>query len=308
MRYRTLVALGLTLAVVSLSSAQEGSQPPVIISVETNLVTLPVTVVDRHGRFVAGLSREQFSVYDNGELQNVEFFTQEDAPATIGLVIDSSSSMRGRRDDVTAAATAFASLSHPLDELFTVNFNETVWPGLPRHVPFAESVDQLRAALAAAPAQGMTAMFDAIDRAIDHLGYGTRDRKVLIVVSDGGDNASTRTLAAVLEHARRTGAVIHSVILAGPGDPDAKPDILKRLSKETGGASFAPRRVADVMEAFNRIAAEIRSGYTIGFSPGNADGDGYRPIRVVARSNDGRPLIVRTRAGYYAGHSPSVVR
>ena len=308
MRYRILVALGLTLAAVSISGAQEGSQPPVIISVETNLVTLPVTVVDRHGRFVAGLSREQFSVYDNGELQSIEFFTHEDTPATIGLVLDRSSSMRGRRDDVTAAATAFASLSHPLDELFTVNFNETVWPGLPRHVPFAESVDQLRAALAAAPAQGMTAMYDAIDRSLDHLGYGTRDRKVLIVVSDGGDNASTQALAAVLEHARRTGAVIHSVILASPGDPDAKPDVLKRLSKETGGTSFAPRRVADVMEAFNRIAAEIRSGYTIGFSPVEAGDDGFRPIRVTATGNDGRALIVRTKAGYYAGRSSSVLR
>lgn len=308
MRRQTLVALGLTLAAVSVIGAQEGSQAPVIISVETNLVTLPVTVVDRRGRFVPGLTRERFAVYDGGELQDIQFFTHEDTPATIGLVIDSSSSMRGRRDDVTAAATAFASLSHPLDQLFTVNFNEAVWPGLPRHVPFAESVDQLRAALAGAPAQGMTAMYDAIDRALDHLGYGTRDRKVLIVVSDGGDNASARTLAAVLEDARRADAVIYSVILADPDDVDARPDVLRKLSKETGGAAFAPRRVSDVMEAFGRIAQEIRSGYTIGFSPSYPGGDGFRPLRVVATSNDGRPLIVRTRAGYYAGHSPSVVR
>lgn len=298
------VLILLTTALVSASR----QNPPPIISIETNLVTLPVTVTDRHGRFVAGLTLDQFSVFDNNERQSIEFFSSDDMPATVGLVIDSSGSMRGHREHVTAAATAFVSLSHPLDELFTVNFNERVWPGLPPHLAFAENVGQLRAALAGAPAQGMTAVFDAVDSALDHLLLGTRDRKVLVLVSDGGDNASTQTLRGILERARRADAVIYSVMLVDPDNRDARPDILKKLARETGGAAFAPKRVQDVMEVFARIAREIRSGYTIGFSPSGEPDEGFHPIRVVAAADGGRQLTVRTRAGYYAGRTTHVVR
>jgi Ca-activated chloride channel family protein len=306
---RHLASAGLLLGLLGTlgSSAQEADRLPTI-SVETNLVTLPVTVVDRHGQFVPRLTRNQFSVYDNGELQDIEFFTSEEMPATIGLVIDSSSSMRGRREDVTAAATAFASLSHPLDELFTLNFNEAVWPGLPPHIAFAENAEQLHEALAGAPAQGMTALYDAVDRALDHVLLGTRDRKVLVIVSDGGDNASSQTLGGVLERARRADAVIYSVMLVDPDNRDARPDVLKKLAGETGGAAFAPKRVQDVMEVFARIAREIRSGYTIGFSPSGTPDEGFHSVRVVVAADDGRQLTVRTRAGYYAGHTPHVVR
>jgi VWFA-related protein len=268
--------------------------------VQTNLVMLPVTVLDRRGVFVPGLTRENFTIYDNGTPRAIQFFTSEDLPATVGLVIDSSSSMYDRRDEVTAAATAFAGFSHPLDELFTMNFNERVWPGLPPKVAFAENVEQLRAALARAPAQGMTALYDAVDRALDHLQLGTHDRKILIVVSDGGNNAGRQTLDAVLEHARRAGAVVYSVMLFEPGDRDARPGVLKKLARETGGEVFWPKRVQDVMDAFTRIAREIRSGYTLGFSPPDTP-DGFRVVRVVVNVGDHRQLIARTRAGYYAG-------
>jgi Ca-activated chloride channel homolog len=299
--------LGLSSALAMGAPQQETEQRPTI-SVETDLVTLPVTVVDRHGGFVRGLTREHFSVFDNGERQEIQFFTAEDTPATVGLVIDSSSSMRGRREDVTAAATAFASFSHPLDELFTVNFNEATWPGLPPRVAFAENIEQLRSALARAPAQGMTALYDAVDRALDHLQLGTRDRKVLIVVSDGGDNASVETLAGVLEHARRTGAPIYSLMLFDPDDREAKPGVLKKLARETGGEAFTPKSTQDVMNAFTQIAREIRSGYVIGFSPLDTHDEGFRAVRVVADAGDRRELTVRTRAGYYVGPSRRGVR
>jgi Ca-activated chloride channel family protein len=215
-------------------------------------------------------------------------------------VIDSSGSMRGRREAVTAAATAFADMSHPFDEFFTVNFNEAVWLGLPIRVHFTEDMDELRDVLAAAPAQGMTALYDAVDRALDHLGLGTRDRKALIVVSDGGDNASSTTLEAVLEHARRTSAVIYAVTLADPDDREARPRALKKLARDTGGNAFVPARSEDVMRSFRQIATELRSGYTIGFTPAEATGGGFRSIRVVADAGKGRQLVVRTRAGYYA--------
>lgn len=302
---RTLLALMLlTLSTVpAAQTPQHGQGGPPTISVETNLVMLPVTVLDRRGEFVTDLARDRFTVYDNGDAQPIEFFSNEEMPATVGLVIDASSSMRARRADVTAAATAFASSAHPLDELFSVNFNEQVWTGLPRGVRFADSVEQLHLALARVPAVGMTALYDAIDLALEHLQLGTRDRRALIVVSDGGDNASTHTLDDVLAHARSANVVIYAVMLADPSAHDAKPAVLRTLTKETGGTLIEPRRSDDVMGAFGRIGRDIRSGYMLGYSPSPADNGGFRTIKVVATSGDGRPLTVRTRAGYYAGHA-----
>lgn len=299
--------LGLWSALGS-ASPQQHVEPLPVLTVKTDLVTLPVTVVDRRGEFVSGLRQEDFVVYDNGELQMIEFFTSEDVPATIGLVVDSSGSMRERRDDVTAAATAFAGISHPLDEFFTLNFNEVVWPGLPPHLPFTEDMDELRDALAAAPAAGMTALYDAVDRGLDYLERGTRDRKALIVVSDGGDNASGRTLDAVLEHARLTSAVIYGVSIVDLDDHEAKPEVVKQLARETGGRAFTPKRADEVMDAFAQIARDIRSSYTIGFSPPDTGEGGFRTVRVVADAGNGRQLSVRTRAGYYAGPSARPVR
>ena len=294
------VLLGLVGGLAS-GAAQERDERPSVLSVETNLVMLPITVVDRHDRIVTGLTKEHFTVYDNGARQSIDFFTSEDLPSTVGLLIDSSSSMRGKRETVTAAATGFAAMSHPLDELFTLNFNEAVWPGLPPRVAFAENAEQLRAALSAAPAQGMTALYDAVYRGLDHLELGTRGRKALIVVSDGGDNASSRTIDAVLEHARRTGVAIYAVTLRDPDNPDARPGVLKKLASETGGTVFKAKDTAEVADSFAQIAREIRSGYTIGFSPSNPSDEGFHAVRVVVNDGHRRALVVRTRAGYYAG-------
>lgn len=299
---------GLASAFIAASPRQQNLEAPRVLSVETDLVTLAVTVVDGRGRFVSDLRQEHFTVFDNGEPQPIQFFTSEDAPATIGLLIDSSGSMRHRREEVTAAASAFAEMSHPLDEFFTLNFNELVWPGLPPARPFTADAGELRTALSSAPALGMTAMYDALDRALAHLQLGTRDRKVLIVVGDGGDNASRRTFDEVVEHARRTGAVIYGVTLADPDEREANPGLLKKLAGESGGRAFTPRRAGDVSGAFEQIAREIRSGYTLGFLPPDTAGGGFRSIRVAADAGDGRRLIARTRAGYYAKPSGRTAR
>jgi VWFA-related protein len=271
-----------------------------LISVETKLVLVPVTVQDRHGAFVAGLTREAFTVYDNGEPQTIQFFTSDEIPATVGLVIDCSGSMRPVRDEVTAAGTAFAASSHPLDEFFTVNFNERVWLGLPSAVDFAHTPEELRAALAGAPTHGRTAVYDALHVALDRLARGTRDRKVLIVVSDGGDNASASTLDSVLAAAKRANAIIYTVGI-GLDNPDADPRMLKQLASLTGGLAFKPTRINEVTSAFTRIAEDVRRGYTIGFSPADTKATGFRTLRVTVKAPDGRAVVVRTRTGYNAG-------
>lgn len=271
-----------------------------VLTVTTELVTLPVTVLDRRGHPVHGLGREHFTVYDNGVRQPIAFFANGDVPATIGLVLDGSGSMQGRRAELTLAAVAFARASHPLDEFFTIHFNERVSLSLPGGIPFTSDPARLAAAMSAAPARGMTALYDAVDRALDHLRRGSRERKALILVSDGADNASTRTLDAVLNHARGTSVVIHAVTLVDPDNHEARPGILKTLARETGGRVFSTRRSEDFASIFDEIAGEIRSGYTIAFVPPDA-ATGFRSVRIVVDAGDGRQLSARTRAGYYAG-------
>ena len=296
------LVLALLTAAASASSQQHVDAP--VLSIGTDLVSLTVTVVDRRGALVPGLHAEHFTVYDNGEPRRIQFFTSEDVAATIGLLVDSSGSMRGRRDDVTAAAAAFADMSHPLDEFFTLNFNEAVWPGLPPQIAFTEDTGQLRAALSAAPAQGMTAVYDAVSRGLAHLRHGTRDRKALVLVSDGGDNASRQTLEDVVESARVSDAVIYAVTLVDPDNRDERRQVLKTLTRETGGHAFTAKNAKDVLQAFAQIAREIRSGYTIGFEPSDTSAGGFRSVRVVVRTDDDDQLVSRTRVGYYAGSSP----
>jgi len=298
----TLRDLALVLTAFGVCAAplpQQTHEPPVL-SIRTDLVTLAVTVVDSKGVLVTDLRQDQFTVYDNNELRPIQFFASDDAPATIGLVIDSSGSMRGRREDIAAAVTALADTSHPLDEFFMLNFNDSVWLGLPPSHSFTADRQLLLGAISALPTEGMSALYDGLDRGLDHLELGTRDRKALIVVSDGGDNASAQTLEGVKEHARRSGAPIYAVTLFDPDNHDARPRVLRKLARETGGDAFIPRRPSDLMNAFKQIARELRRVYTIGFVPPDTAGSGFRSIRVVADAGGGHHLIARTRGGYYA--------
>ena len=291
------------IAAVATALAATASQQDVVapvLSVHTDLVTLPVTVVDPEGGFVTRLRQEHFTVYDNDQPQHIEFFSSDDLPVTVGLVIDCSGSMQSKRTEITAAVTAFAAMSHPLDEFFTVNFNEHVWLGLPPPLTFTQDADQLRAALARAPSAGMTALHDGVDRGLAHLRNGTRDRRALIVVSDGGDNASLHTVEEVVQQARMAGAPIYSVTVFDPNDHTARPRLLKTLARETGGRVFTPRSTAEVMAAFAQIAREIRTGYTIGFVPAETMAASFHVLRVVVDTGTRRGLTARTRAGYYA--------
>src|SRR5262245_19491254 len=183
-----------------------------------DLAVVHVSVVDKQAGFVAGLPRDAFAVFEDGRPQRIAFFENDDTPVSVGLVIDSSQSMMPRRNAVIAAGMAFAESSHPDDESFTLNFNDRVWPGLPDGQAFTSDHAELHDALNRSGSRGMTALFDAMTAGLTHLDGGARTRKILIVVSDGGDNASRARYEDVLDAALRRDVVIYAVGIVNPED------------------------------------------------------------------------------------------
>src|SRR5262245_58877901 len=273
---------------------------PVFRSDSSELVVLPVVVTERDGRYVSDLSPDRFSVFDNGRRTPIKLFTSEDTPVTVGLVIDTSGSMRPKIGEVVAAAMAFARASNPDDELFAIRFNDNVADALTDR-PFlpAGDVKALEAAMTALLPDGRTALYDGIMAGLDHLALGSRPRKVLIVMSDGGDNASDATLDGVLKRARDSNAAIYTLGLFTDDDLDRNPGVLKKLAAATGGERYLPRSPSELLRTCGRIAREIRSGYTIGYVPPDRDGAFHR-VRVVVDPAPPRRLNVRTRPGYFA--------
>jgi len=203
--------------------------------------------------------------------------------------------------EVIAAARSFVQSSNREDQMFVVNFNENVELGLPAAVRFTDSSAELERAIANAPASGMTALYAAIAKGLEQLQAGNRDKKVLIVISDGGDNASAQSLAQVMLTADKSGAVIYTIGVFDPTDPDRNPGVLNRLARATGGEAFLPGEIGDVVAICERIARDIRNQYTIGYVSTNTARNGaYRAIRVVAGAKGKSALSVRTRAGYTA--------
>jgi Ca-activated chloride channel homolog len=275
------------------------------IQVNVDMVVLHATVQNHKGILVPGLGQNDFQVYEDGDRQQIKFFSHEDIPITVGLVVDNSGSMRSKRPEVIAAALAFARSSNPLDQMFVVNFNENVSFGLPINVPFTDQVDQLRVALSRIAADGETALYDAVAAGLEHLKEGSRDKKVLIVVSDGGDNASKHSLTQIMAMAGRPEAIIYTIGLFDEEDADRNPHVLKQLARETGGEAFLPQSVRDVVPVCEQIARDIRSQYTIAYVPTNRKQDGtYRTIQVKTSAPGRGRLLVRTRSGYYAPLEP----
>jgi Ca-activated chloride channel homolog len=268
-------------------------------------VVLHATVEKRNGVHVSGLTQENFQVYEGRVLQQIKSFIHEDIPVTVGLVVDNSGSMRPKLADVTAAALAFARSSNPDDEMFVVNFNEKVSFGLPADTPFTDQVPQLELALSRINADGRTALYDAVAAALDHLKKAHRDKKVLIVITDGGDNASAQTLDAVTVMAIKSDAIVYAIGLFDEVDPDRNPRALKRLATATGGEAFLPESLQEVMPVCEHIAHDIRTQYAITYLPANQKQDGsYRTIQVKAKAPGYGRLAVRTRPGYYAPNAP----
>ena len=282
-----------------------GQGPDYRLSVDVNLVVLHATVRDRQGGFAADLSEQDFAVYEDGVPQHIRLFQHDDIPVTVGLVVDHSGSMRPRLRDVTAAARSFVQFSNSEDQMFVVNFNETVSMGLPETTRFSNDSAALGNAIWRSPAFGETALYDALVKALARLQEGHWDKKVLLVISDGGDNASAHSLAQVTGIAGHSSALIYTIGLFDEGDLDQNPKVLHRLARATGGEAFFPSQLGEVLGICDRIAREIRNQYTIGYVPTTVRKGVYRTIRVVARSTGHDKLFVRTRTGYISGGAPA---
>ena len=278
------------------------------ISVDVALVVLHATVIDRQGGFVSNLNAQDFDVYENGVRQRIQLFSSEDIPVTVGLVVDHSATMRPKLVEVSAAARAFVHSSNREDEMFVVNFNEAVTLGLTGAMRFTDNTAELEHAITRPEdSGGQTALYDAIAKGLEELQAGTRDKKVLVVVSDGGDNASRRHLDQVIRLAEQSSTVIYTVGVFNEQDPDRNPGVLRRLARATGGETFLPGQLSEVVDICERIARDIRHQYTIGYVPSNATRDGtYRAIRVLARGKGHDRLSVRTRTGYIAAGEPRI--
>jgi VWFA-related protein len=276
------------------------------LRVNANLVILSATVVDHQNALVSGLSEKNFQVYEDHVLQTTKYFSHEDIPVTVGLVIDNSGSMGPKRTDVIAAALSFVGSSNPRDQMFVVNFNEHVSYGLPPATPFTGRQDQLQRAFSTIRTVGETALYDAIAMAIEHLKLGKCDKKVLVVISDGGDNASKHNLAQITAIAKASDAIIYTIGIYDDQDGDQNPGVLKRFARETGGEAFFPTSSTEIASICDKIAQDIRNQYTLAYVPSTAQlGGAYRSVEVKASSSGHGRLTVRTRTGYFVPSTPA---
>lgn len=294
-----------------------GSQIPVqrrkqfTLRSNVNLVVLHATVTDKHGHRIDDLGKAGFRVYEDGVLQKLAVFSHADIPVTMGIVIDDSGSMRTKRPSVNAAAWTFVRTSNPNDQVFVVNFNDVYYIDTPGK--FAASMTELKSALDHIDSRGGTALYDAVYASLDHLRLGNRDKKVLLVVTDGEDNSSNYTFPQLIRYAEKSNAEIYTIGLLGGGEGGGlfhihsggdrhASKILKEMAEATGGKAYFPKSLAQVDDICQNIAHVIRDQYTLGYYPTNMAKDGsFRRVRVMAFTpGTHKHLVVLTRPGYYA--------
>jgi VWFA-related protein len=277
------------------------------ISDNVDLVLLDASVTDaRHG-YVSGLAESNFRVLEDGHPREITHFASVDTPVTIGLVVDNSGSMRFKRPEVVLAGLAFAKESNPQDEFFVVNFNNSVLRGLPLRTMFTDQLQLLRAALYYGEPQGQTALYDAVAYSLRHLEYSHREKRTLIVVSDGGDNVSKIGFPQLLKLIGSSRATIYTVGLYDAEDHDLNPGVLRKMASISGGEFFQPSNVNEIVPIFDKISKDIRNRYTIGYVPDEVnDKRTVRSVRVLAHQG-GRKLVVRTRTTYRMASSSELV-
>lgn len=279
-----------------------GEEPEFKIRSDVELVLLDVSVKDSQGGFVSGLKKEDFKIFDGKVPQEISIFQAQDVPVTVGMVVDNSGSVRPKKQEIVTAALTFVKDSNPQDEVFVVNFNDTVAKGLPEGVHFTDDHSLLRDALLMNPAQGRTALYDGLKMALEHIEKGRLDKKTLVLIADGGDNSSETTKDEIVRLVEESHATIYTIGIFNPDDKDKNPGFLKHLAEISGGEYYEPEDIKHLVGVCEKVAKDIRNRYTVGYSPKNITFDGkVRKLRVMAaHPENGRRLGVRTRTHYVA--------
>jgi Ca-activated chloride channel homolog len=263
-------------------------------------VMLHASVVDDKQRIVTNLDRSAFTVFEDGKQQSIVSFHHVDIPVAMGIVIDNSGSMREKRAKVNQAALNLVRSSNPRDEVFVVNFNDEQY----LDQDFTNDLLKLKEALEKIDARGGTALYDAVVASADHLKQNARlEKKVIFVVTDGEDNASSETLEqAVKQLQLENGPSVYAIgILGDEEHPKRARKALQIIADHTGGIAFFPKTLDEVDAISKTIANDIRNQYAIGYKPTNPKKPGdFREIRVEAKAKGHGKLVVRTKSGYYA--------
>ena len=302
MRSRTIVLLLLLLGSVGAfafrAKQNSFSDKDFTIRSDVRLVLLDVSVRDANGGFVSGLTKDNFTIYEDGKPQKIAQFANQDIPVTVGIVVDESGSMRPKRNETVTAAITFIESSNPQDEVFVINFNEKVYHGLPDTVLFTDNVKMLREALWSTPPEGRTALYDAIFASLHQLDMGRRDKKTLVLISDGGDNVSIHTRREVQNKVDESLATMYTIGIFDQDDPDRNPDVLKWLANVSGGVAYFPEKLEGIVPVCKQIAKDIRTRYTIAYIPPDGKPGALRHVKVAASAPDHGKLIARTRTQY----------
>jgi VWFA-related protein len=311
-----LLVIGLVAAMGCILLAQQSlpqSKPPTnsapvqpdvaTFSSDTNLVVLHASVVDKNGKLLTNIPKSAFKVFEDGVEQPVKQFLREDVPVSMGIIIDNSGSMRDKRTKVEAAALALVKDSNPDDEVFVVNFNDEAFLDNPHGKAFTSDIKEMEEALTRIDSRGGTAMRDAIRMSIDHLKEKAhKDKKVLVAVTDGNDNASVVSLENLVKASQQSEVLIYGIGLLGEEErreAQRAQRALKSLATATGGEVFFPKDANEVDKIAHQVAKDIRSQYTVEYTPTNTAMDGtFRQIKVTVKA-PGNPTV-RTRSGYYA--------
>lgn len=271
-----------------------------LIRKQVEEVVLHATVVDEHQKLIPNLDKTAFTVYEDGRPQAITSFRHEDIPVALGIVIDNSGSMREKRPAVNEAAINLVKASNPSDEVFVVNFNDEYW----LDQDFTGSVPRLQEALERIESRSGTALYDAVVASAEHLKKNGRlEKKVLLVVTDGEDNASRESLEQAIRRLQaENGPTVYTIgILDSDSNQKRAKRALRELAEQTGGIAFFPKDLSEVNSISRSVAHDIRSQYTIGYKPSRSQAlGGYRMVKVEARARGYGKLQVRTRSGYYA--------
>lgn len=286
------------------SRPADPSIPEATLRVDSSLVLIPAQVTTHAGSPLMDLKRNDFRLYEDGTEQRVTYFAKDDAPVSIGLLLDSSGSMRNKKEKSSEAAAAFFKTANSEDEFFLIEFDDH--PKLA--VPFTRDIDMLHHEISHVRPFGQTSLFDAIHMALGVMKKAQHDRKALVILSDGGDNRSRRTFAAIKSDVLEADVQLYAMGIYDPDGPSQSsreeaegPELLAQLAELTGGRHFPVLNLGSLADVSTRIGQLLRNRYLLGYNPTNASRDGrYRDIKLDVTADVEPGVHVQYRKGYYA--------